>query len=128
MEELDIDVSNELLLCRIAGLTGSCWFFALTKALRVVEECEVPRDQKLRLLYGLDAMHRTSTQVQIDKMGQLQRMRLNMPIPKEERRVLLTLAQRGEDEGGEYFDFHARYFAAIQMAFHNLAITLRGYS
>jgi hypothetical protein len=126
LEEINLDISNELLLCRIKGFTGSRWFFAITRASRVVEECEVSHDQKLRLLYGLDAMHGTSTEVRAIKVGH--RRGIKLKIPQEERRLLLALAQQGEcDERGYYeYEFDPRYSPAIEFDLKHLGISLRG--
>lgn len=128
LEELNLDICDELLLCRIKGFTGSRWFFAITRASRVVEECEVSHDQKLRLLYGLDAVHGISAEIRVHKMEHLRRIELK--IPQEERRLLLALAQKCEgDERGYYkYEFDPRYSVALEFGLKNLGITLGGCS
>lgn len=125
-EELDLDKCDELSLCRIKGITGSRWFFAKIRDSRVVEECEVSHDQKLRLLYGLDAVHGTSAEIRVHKMEHLRKIELK--IPQEERRLFLALAQKCEgDELGSYkFEFDPRYSLAFEFGLKHLGISLGG--
>ena len=128
LEKLNLDESDEPLLCKIAGITGTRWFFAVTRAQRIVAECEIGHSEKLRLLYGLDALHGTSATVRVSKDGHQRRITLSMPIPKEEQRLLLALARRGEDDGQEYYEFDSHYCAALEFGFRRLGFSFGGCS
>lgn len=128
LEELDFDENDEPLLCRIKGVAGTTWFFAATKAQRVVAECEISHGEVLRLLYGLDALHGTSATLRVIKDGDQRRITLSMTIPEEEQRLLLALAQRGDDNGQEYYEFDSHHCAALEFGFRRLGFSLGGCS
>lgn len=124
LHELLIGDDSEFLLCRTSGITGRHWFFATTKADRIVAEFEIVRD-RLRLLFGLDALNGTSPSVDVLSDGSRQKIVLRMPIPEEEQRVLLAFAQQNEDSEGMSYEFSPHYRPAIEAGLERLGISLR---